>query len=88
MWNFPAQLQPDLEKYPFDPNRRDPITPSVNLNTGQVAGSFSFQAQCQDGVLYGFHTPPGGGHFLFPVMCVLALLPSSDPIIAIKMRTS
>jgi hypothetical protein len=79
-WNFPAPVQLDPKAYPFDPNRRDAITLSVNLTTGQVAGSFAFQAKCENGILYGFSNPTG---FLqFHVMHVLALLTSSEPIIA------
>ena len=50
-----------------------------NLTTGQVAGSFAFQAKCENGILSGFSNPTG---FLqFHVMHVLALLTSSQPII-------
>jgi hypothetical protein len=69
-WNFPQQPFPNL--YPFDPNRRDNISLSVNLTTGQVAGVHDFQGQCENDVLYGFSEPA-----LFvglKMMHVLALL--------------
>jgi len=82
-WNFPAppgQIFWDTKAYPFDPNRRDPITLSVNLTSGQVAGSFAFQALCENGLLYGFSTPSTSGFLKVPMMNVLALITESVPI--------
>jgi hypothetical protein len=62
----------DPQAYPFDPNRRNAITLSVNLTTGQVAGAVVFQAQCDNGVLYGFGEP--AKIVGFRTMHVLALL--------------